>query len=190
MAVANSTPVKAVKGRAVKPRRGIDGPLPVFGMGDGVLTFRHGLCVRDREVIDQALDIVGRALRQPSKSFESPGEMQQYLILAMAAEPHERFAVMYLDARNCALAFETHFVGTLNHAVVYPREIVLAALKHGASSVVLCHNHPSGCAHPSQADEMMTQTLLAALRLVDVRVLDHIVVAGNSGFSFALGGLL
>jgi DNA repair protein RadC len=102
----------------------------------------------------------------------------------------EHFGVLYLDNQNRLIAFEYHFTGTLTQASVYPREIVRAALAHHAAAVVLCHNHPSGAVIPSRADEALTQTLKAALSLVDVRVLDHVIVAPGASFSMAERGLI
>jgi DNA repair protein RadC len=100
------------------------------------------------------------------------------------------FAVLFLDAQNRMLAMEELFRGTLTQTSVYPREIVLRALQHGAAAVVLAHNHPSGTVDPSRADEVLTHTLRAALGLVDVRVLDHVIVAQGGALSMAERGLL
>jgi len=98
--------------------------------------------------------------------------------------------VLYLDARHALLAFEDLFRGTLTQTSVYPREIVKAALARNAAAVIFAHNHPSGVAQPSQADELLTRNLREALALVDVKVLDHFIVAGNQAISFAERGLL
>jgi DNA repair protein RadC len=98
--------------------------------------------------------------------------------------------VMFLDAKMRLLKFEEMFRGTLTQTSVYPREVVKRALELGAASVVFAHNHPSGAAQPSRADEYLTQTLISALKLVDVRVLDHLVVGENEVASFAERGLL
>ena len=98
--------------------------------------------------------------------------------------------MLFLDAQNCLLAMEELFRGTLTQTSVYPREVVLRALHHRAASVVLAHNHPSGAARPSRADEALTQTLKTTLALVDVRVLDHIIVTHSQALSMAQAGLL
>lgn len=169
--------------RVAKPRHNVSEALPAYGTGDGVLSFRYGLRARERGTVARALDIVGRALREPGGAFADPDAVRQYLCLALGAEPHERFAVLYLDCQNRALAFEIHFTGTLTQTSVYPREIVMAALAHGAAAVVLCHNHPSGKTTPSRADEALTHTLKTALALVDVQVIDHIIVSGADTLS-------
>jgi DNA repair protein RadC len=139
------------------------------------------------------LELARRALAQQLKErevFGSPGAVKHYLQLHLAAKAHEVFGVLFLDAQNRLLAMEELFRGTLTQTSVYPREVVLRALHHGAASVVLAHNHPSGTVQPSRADEALTQTLKAALALVDVRVLDHVIVAPGDALSMAEKGLL
>ncbi len=122
--------------------------------------------------------------------FNSPVVVREYLQLQMGARPYEVFAVLFLDSQNRLIALEELFRGTLNQTSVYPREVVLRALHHHAAAVVLAHNHPSGEARPSRADETLTQTLKAALALVDVRVLDHFVVTRSQACSMAEMGLV
>ena len=122
--------------------------------------------------------------------FNSPVAVREYLQLQMGGRAHEVFAVMFLDSQNRLIALEELFRGTLNQTSVYPREVVLRALHHHAAAVVLAHNHPSGEARPSRADESLTQTLKAALALVDVRVLDHFVVTRTEACSMAEMGLV
>ena len=110
--------------------------------------------------------------------------------MQLAQSPREVFAVMFLDAQHRLLHFEAMFQGTLSQASVYPREVVKLALELGASAVVLSHNHPSGSVEPSRADERLTQTLKQALHLIDVRVLDHIIVAPGQACSMAERGLM
>lgn len=98
--------------------------------------------------------------------------------------------MLYLDAQHALIAFEELFRGTLTQTSVYPREVLKRSLQHDAAAVVLSHNHPSGSAEPSRADELLTQTLKAALLMLDVRVVDHIIVAGGRSLSFAERGLL
>ncbi len=139
------------------------------------------------------LELARRAMAQQLKErevFSSPGAVKHYLQLHLAAKDHEVFAVLFLDAQNRLLAMEELFRGTLTQTSVYPREVVLRALKHGSAAVVLSHNHPSGTVQPSRADEALTQTLKAALALVDVRVLDHVIVAQGEALSMAEKGLL
>ena len=139
------------------------------------------------------LELARRAMEQKLKErevFSSPGAVKHYLQLHLAAKAHEVFAVLFLDAQNRLLAMEELFRGTLTQTSVYPREVVLRALQHGSASVVLAHNHPSGTVQPSRADEALTQTLKAALALVDVRVLDHVIVTQGEALSMAEKGLL
>ena len=139
------------------------------------------------------LELARRALAQQLKArevFSSPGAVKEYLQLHLAGKEHEVFAVLFLDAQNRLVAMEELFRGTLTQTSVYPREVVLHALRHKAAAVVLAHNHPSGTVQPSRADEALTQTLKAALALVDVRVLDHVIVAPGDALSMAEKGLL
>jgi len=139
------------------------------------------------------LELARRAMAQQLRErqvFSSPDGVKQYLQLHLARQPHEVFAVMFLDAQNKLIDLEVMFRGTLTQTSVYPREIVLRALQRHAASVVLAHNHPSGTVQPSRADEALTHTLKAALALVDVRVLDHVIVAPGNALSMAEGGLL
>jgi DNA repair protein RadC len=139
------------------------------------------------------LELSRRALAQQLRArevFSSPGAVKEYLQLHLAGKEHEVFAVLFLDAQNRLVAMEELFRGTLTQTSVYPREVVLHALRHKAAAVVLAHNHPSGTVQPSRADEALTQTLKAALALVDVRVLDHVIVAPGDALSMAEKGLL
>jgi DNA repair protein RadC len=139
------------------------------------------------------LELARRAMAQQLRErqvFSSPDGVKQYLQLHLARQPHEVFAVMFLDAQNRLIDLEVMFRGTLTQTSVYPREIVLRALQRHAASVVLAHNHPSGTVQPSRADEALTHTLKAALALIDVRVLDHVIVAPGNSLSMAEGGLL
>ena len=139
------------------------------------------------------LELARRAMAQQLRErevFSSPDAVKHYLQLHLARQPHEVFAVMFLDAQNRLIEMEVMFRGTLTQTSVYPREIVVRALQHESASVVLAHNHPSGTVNPSRADETLTQTLKAALALVDVRVLDHLIVAPGQALSMAERGLL
>ena len=119
----------------------------------------------------------------------SPEETRQYLSSQLSGYPHEVFACLFLDNRNRVIAFEKMFFGTIDGASVYPREVVRLALKKNAAAVIFAHNHPSGVAEPSKADENITQRLKQALALVDIRVLDHFII-GDEVVSFAERGLL
>ena len=122
--------------------------------------------------------------------FDAPAKVKHYLQLQLGGHRFEVFAVMFLDAQNRLLKLEEMFRGTLTQTSVYPREVVKRALDLHAGAVILAHNHPSGAAEPSRADEYLTQTLKSALQLVDVRVLDHLVVGRSEVVSFAERGLL
>jgi DNA repair protein RadC len=120
----------------------------------------------------------------------SPEAVRDYLRLSLAALPHETFVVLFLDSQHRLIAADELFRGTLAQTSVYPREVVKAALAHNAAAAIFAHNHPSGVAEPSRADELLTQALKQALALVDIRTLDHFVVAGHRVVSFAERGLL
>ena len=122
--------------------------------------------------------------------FDSPTSVSDFLKLHYAGQPHETFAVLYLDAQHALIAFEELFRGTLTQTSVYPREVVIRALHHQCAAVVISHNHPSGSVRPSRADEQLTQTLKAALTLVDMRVIDHVIVSGGLSLSMAETGLM
>ena len=122
--------------------------------------------------------------------FDVPGKVKDYVALRLSGLGHEVFAVMFLDAQSRLVAFDEMFRGTLTQTSVYPREVVKRALALQAAAAILAHNHPSGAAEPSHADECLTQTLKNALALVDVRVLDHLVVGNGTVLSFAERGLL
>lgn len=152
-----------------------------------------GLGPAKRAELVAVLELARRALAQQLRErevFDSPNAVKQYLQLHLAAKGHEVFAVIFLDAQNRLLAMEELFRGTLTQTSVYPREVVLRALHHHAAGVVLAHNHPSGSVQPSRADEALTQTLKTTLALVDVRVLDHVIVAPGQALSMAESGLL
>ncbi len=138
-------------------------------------------------------EIARRAVEQPLRErdvFDSPQRVKQYLALQLDGHGQEHFGVMFLDGQHRLIRFDILFTGTLTQTSVYPREVVRAALRHNAAAVVLAHNHPSGVAEPSRADEFLTQTLASALKLVDVRVLDHIVVGRGQTVSLAERGLV
>ncbi|WP_162910183.1 RadC family protein [Azohydromonas sediminis] len=152
-----------------------------------------GLGPAKRAELSAVLELARRALvaelaQRPV--FDAPQRVKDYLRLQLAHLPHEVFAVLFLDHQHRLLAMEELFRGTLSHTSVYPREVVKRALALNAGAVVLAHNHPSGVAEPSRADEFLTQSLKGALALVDVRVLDHFVVGAADVVSFAERGLI
>ena len=123
-------------------------------------------------------------------AMSSPRAVRDYLSLSLGSRPHEVFVALFLDSQNRLLGSEELFRGTLTQTSVYPREVVKTALRYNAAGVILAHNHPSGVAEPSRADELLTQTLKQALALVEIRTLDHFIVAGTRTVSFAERGLL
>jgi DNA repair protein RadC len=152
-----------------------------------------GLGPAKRAELAAVLELARRALAEQLRErevFSDPAAVIRYLQLHLAQRAHEVFAVLFLDAKNRLLAMEEMFRGTLGQTSVYPREVVLRALHYQAAAVVLAHNHPSGSVLASQADESLTQRLKATLALIDVRVLDHVIVAQGESFSMAAHGLL
>jgi DNA repair protein RadC len=140
-------------------------------------------------VIELARRGLAEELREGT-GLSSPQVVRDYLRLALEARPHEVFIVLTLDAQNRLIAIEELFRGTLTQTSVYPREVVKLALAHNAAAVIFAHNHPSGVAEPSRADELLTTALKQALSLVDIKVLDHFVVGRGATVSFAERGLL
>ena len=143
--------------------------------------------------LQAVLELARRALSEELRTgatLTSPQAVKQYLQLLFQGKAYEAFVVLFLDVKNRLIASEELFRGTLTHASVYPREIVKAALAHNAAGLILAHNHPSGEAEPSTADLHLTSNLKQALGLVDVKVVDHIVVAGRETYSFAEHGQL
>jgi DNA repair protein RadC len=140
-----------------------------------------------------ALELSRRILLEKGKStsaLTSPGSVRDYLRLSLAARAHEVFVCIWLDAQHRVLESQELFRGTLTQTSVYPREVVKAGLRANAAAVIFAHNHPSGAAQPSQADELLTRNLKEALALVEIKVLDHFIVAGSHAISFAERGLL
>lgn len=143
----------------------------------------------DADVVAAAKAILDKKIGRRDV-IKSPETAKDYLALQMGAYEREVFTVIFLDAQNRVIECREMFQGTLTQTSVYPREVVKLALTLNAASLILAHNHPSGVCEPSRADEALTQTLKAALSLIDVRVLDHMVVAGGTVLSFAERGLL
>lgn len=140
-----------------------------------------------------AHELARRGLAEAAQAGDvlaSPQAVRRYLQFSLAHRPKEVFAAVWLDAQHRVLKMQELFAGTLTQTSVYPREVVKDALRHNAAAVIFAHNHPSGVAEPSQADQLLTETLKRALDLVDVKVLDHFVVARGATLSFAERGLL
>jgi DNA repair protein RadC len=143
--------------------------------------------------LQAVLEMSRRALREEMVSgdaLNSPAAVRDYLRLLLGGRGQEVFLVLFLDAQHRVIAVEELFHGTLTQTSVYPREVVKRALHHNAAALILAHNHPSGVSEPSQADRLLTEALKQATSLVDVRVLDHFIIAGNACRSFAEHGLL
>jgi DNA repair protein RadC len=146
---------------------------------------------RDRRIVERAFKVLENSATYRTEAFSSPGAVREYLRLRLSHLEHEEFHALWLDSQNRVIAFDALFSGTLRETSVYPREVVKAGLAHNASAVILAHNHPSGFSEPSRSDELMTKELKNALALVDIRVLDHFIVAGSAPpLSFVERGLL
>ena len=145
---------------------------------------------REDRAIYRAMGLLEKRLRKPGAAFTATRSVRDFLTLNLAGYDHEVFSVLWLDTQHRLIEAEHLFAGTLSQTSVYPREVVKRALHHNAAAAIFAHNHPSGCAEPSQADQLLTGTLKQALGLVDVRVLDHFVIAGRDTLSFAEKGLL
>lgn len=174
--------------------------MATFGSLNGLFGASRPACTRVKGLGDAkyaqlqaVLEMSRRALAEEMKrrdALSSPASVRDYLRLKLAGLGHEVFLAVFLDAQNRVLVAEELFRGSLTQTSVYPREVVKQALAHNAAGVILAHNHPSGVAEPSQADRWLTDQLKAALALVDVKVLDHFVVAGGHSLSFAERGLI
>ncbi|ATH14010.1 MULTISPECIES: RadC family protein [Delftia] len=146
-------------------------------------------CAQLLAVLELARRAMAEQLRE-RPALASPEAVARYLQLHLAARQHEVFAVLFLDSQHRLIALEEMFRGTLTRTSVYPREVVLRALHHHAGAVILAHNHPSGQVQASAADKAVTQSLQAALGLVDIQVLDHVIVAPGASLSMASEGLM
>ncbi|HSS69493.1 MAG TPA: DNA repair protein RadC [Casimicrobiaceae bacterium] len=143
--------------------------------------------------LQAVIEMARRALEEDigeRDALSSPQAVREFLRLTLGGKAHEIFMAMFLDAQNRLLGSEELFRGTLTQTSVYPREVVKTALRYNAAGVIFAHNHPSGVAEPSRADELLTQTLKQALSLVEIKTLDHFIVAGSRTLSFAERGLL
>ena len=157
------------------------------------LTSIPGLGPAKSAQLQAVLELARRSLREDVRrdtALNSPGAVRDYLRLTLGRREHEVFVALFLDAQNRLLVAEELFRGTLTQTSVHPREVVKRALAVNAAAVIFAHNHPSGVAEPSRSDEVLTASLRQALALVDVRVLDHLIVAGPATLSFAERGLL
>jgi len=164
----------------------------LFAAGPGLRGIK-GLGAAKAAQIAAALELARRCLRENLKAGDaltSPGAVRDYLRLWLGSQAQEVFVCLWLDAQHRVIRAEESFRGTLTQTSVYPREIVKAALAANAAAVIFAHNHPSGAAQPSRADELLTRNLKDALALVEVKVLDHFIVAGAQALSFAERGLL
>lgn len=181
-----STPTPPPKRRGRPPERIEPAVTPA-----APLSCLHHLDMRTRRAIERAAKLLEESAIYRVEAMNSPGAVRTYLKLKLAGLEHEEFHVLWLDAQNRLIAFDRMFSGTLTQTSVYPREVVKAAMRHNAAACILAHNHPSGMCEPSRADEMLTRTLKETLSMVDVKVLDHLIVAGNNTpLSFAERGLL
>lgn len=140
-------------------------------------------------IVAEALALLACELPQ-ADVLVSPTAVRDYLRLLLGDRPHEVFVCVFLDTQHRVIAVDELFRGTLSQTAVYPREVVLEALKHNAAALIVCHNHPSGCSEPSSADLQLTRALRQALALVDVRLLDHCVVTRHDVVSLAERGLI
>ncbi len=169
----------------------------LFAAGAGALAETPGVGPAKSAQLKAALELANRALRERVVAREGLGSpaavrdhLAAYLRVALGGRDREVFVAVMLDAQHRVIATEELFQGTLTQTSVYPREVVKCALRHNAAAAIFAHNHPSGLAEPSQADQILTETLQRALALVDVKVLDHFIVGRGAATSFAERGLL
>jgi DNA repair protein RadC len=144
----------------------------------------------ENEIITRALEILDSRMKIADTYLNSPAVVKSFLKLKLAELEHEVFSVVFLTAQHGVINCEEMFRGTITQTSVYPREVVKRALGLNACAVIFAHNHPSGVAEPSQSDRLLTDALKQALQMVDVRVLDHIIIAGSNSLSFAEKGLI
>lgn len=144
----------------------------------------------EEQTVARAIRILFKALITRGDLLTAPSLVKRYLTLRLARKEHEVFGALWLNAKNELIADEDMFFGTLTHTAVHPREVVKKSLGHNAAAIICYHNHPSGCPTPSDADKSLTTNLRDALQLIEVRLLDHIIVAGMDSYSFAEHGQL
>ncbi|THE38940.1 hypothetical protein DJ535_10240 [Citrobacter murliniae] len=159
-------------------------------MEQSLTPLASGLPLTAQRSVKRALTLLDRHLRETGVAFTSTQAARDWLKLKMAGLEHEEFMVLYLNQQNQLIAHETLFTGSISSTEVHPREVVKRALYFNAAAVILAHNHPSGDTTPSQDDKAVTQRLVQALQLVDIRVPDHLIVGGTQILSFAEHGLL
>ena len=159
-------------------------------MEQSLIPLTPALPLTAQRTVKRALTLLDRHLRETGVAFTSTQAASDWLKLKMAGLEREEFMVMYLNQQNQLIAYETLFAGSISSTEVHPREVVKRALYFNAAAVILAHNHPSGDTTPSQADKTITQRLVKALHLVDIRVPDHLIVGGTQILSFAEHGLL
>lgn len=174
---------------------GYQGPVPDLGELFGFFeTTNLELPLDDQRRFFAAAELMARALASSMRTrgplFDSPRATREFLKLRLGGRCAETFAVLWVDSQNRLIEYEEVFYGTLTQTSVYPRELVKRALLINAAGVILAHNHPSGECRPSRADEGLTQSIKAAMSLVDVRVLDHFIVTSDNTFSMAETGLI
>lgn len=165
----------------------------LFAANEDEFCALHGMGQAKYVQLQAVLEMSRRALQEEMRSGDvltSPRAVRDYLQLLLRARQQEVFIALFLDAQHRVIASEELFQGTLTQTSVYPREVVKRTLHHNAAAVIFAHNHPSGVAEPSQSDQMLTDVLKQALQLVDVRVLDHFIVAGAGCLSFAEKGMV
>ncbi len=165
----------------------------LFAASESDFCETHGMGQAKFVQLQAVLEMSRRALQedmQRGDALNSPRAVREYLQLLLKGRQQEVFLVLFLDTQHRVIASEELFHGTLSQTSVYPREVVKRALAHNAAALMFAHNHPSGVAEPSQSDRLLTDALKQALALVDVRVLDHFIVAGGQTLSFAERGLL
>jgi len=165
----------------------------LFGVDPASFVAVPGVGTAKYAQLQAGFELARRALRESSaagNALASPGAVRDYLRLTLENRAREAFVAVLLDAQNRVIAHEELFQGTLTQTSVYPREVVKCAMRHNAAGVIFAHNHPSGVAEPSQADQTLTETLRRALALVDVRVLDHFVIGRGAVTSLAERGLI
>lgn len=165
----------------------------IFDANIKAISHVHGMGESKYCQLQAVFEMSRRALNEDMQSgdnLSSPEKVRDYLSLSLGHLNREVFMVLFVDAQNRVIESEVLFEGTLMQTSVYPREVLQRALHHNAAGVILAHNHPTGIAEPSQADQTLTNTLKAALAMIDVRVLDHFIVAGNQMRSFVELGLL
>lgn len=159
-------------------------------MTDTPLINSSSLPPDSQRTVRRALALLEKHLREPGVAFTTAAGARDWLRLHLAGMEREVFMVFLLDNQNRLLGYETLFTGSISSTEVHPREVVKAALRYNAAAAIAAHNHPSGMAEPSQADLRITARLKAALALVDVRLLDHLIAAGREIVSFAERGLM